>query len=235
MAPGITFDRLSFLFKIEPVEPNFQAQSRRTSAQNFWEPPNIRQAYRRFSRPLYRWKGGYVSSIPASEQAQLQTAKIFRAATVFTQSPGTDHLLAVNIDAQRRSVGSDRSWRTLSFDYRRIGSSNQYRFYVCPEAPRARLSTPGPANWMPQLLPTCYNPPVQPNPQGQVVAATHVNAGLIGKLPILIALAAFSAPCNQQQQVLMSSIRPNAWHPHSYAPGRGELPKRKWLDASTHF
>ena len=76
---------------------------------------------------------------------------------------------------------------------------------------------------MPQLLPSCYDPLARHDAHGHLVQSPNVNAGLIGKIPILIALAAFSAPKDQLRQALTAAIRPNLWNGHTYATGRGNV------------
>lgn len=60
---------------------------------------------------------------------------------------------------------------------------------------------------MPQLLPSVYDCQTE-NPRAQ--------AGLIGSLPLLIALAAFSAPPAALGTVLTSCLRPRSWRTHQY-------------------
>ena len=61
-------------------------------------------------------------------------------------------------------------------------------------------------------MPRVYNDPTR----------NRVNAGLIGKLPLLIAIAAFSAPRAHLIDVLTNCIRPSEWRPHAFPSGRNE-------------
>ena len=60
---------------------------------------------------------------------------------------------------------------------------------------------------MPQLLPKVYDLKTGP---------PRIQAGLVGSLPILLSLAAFSAPPPYLLGVFRNSLIPGAWRPHQY-------------------
>ena len=139
---------------------------------------------------------------------------MYHAATVFTQNPDTPHLLAVPFDARTRSVQNfGRGWQRITFTHHRGGgnSSNDYYSYISNQGAEPRIAAPGSARWMPQLLPAWYNCDTRHDTRSQ--------AGLIGELPLLFALASFSAPPTSQG-VLLNSVARGTWHPHGLPTGR---------------
>ena len=214
-------ESLSFLFKIDSLRPNFDVQPRQTYDHGWWRPSTLETAYIRESGPLHRWLGGHVQPVSTEDDAYRVDPQVFGAATVFTHRPGTMHLLAANCDAQKTLVSSQGGWRPLHFGHNRIGSTDCYLSYVDPEALHQQMPAPGSGPWMPQLVPRCYDWVASHDTGGHAIPPTRKNVGLIGKLPLLIALAAFSAPSNQVRQVITDSVQPNKWKHHSYAQGRG--------------
>ena len=86
------------------------------------------------------------------------------------------------------------------------------------------LAAPGPARWIPRLLPAVYDWQPELNSSGQRTCHTPTSAGLIGSLPLLISLAAFSAPQASLVQTLTGSIAPGVWRPHTLDSGRTSTP-----------
>ena len=146
--------------------------------------------------------------IAAHEEVNHPLGQIHSAATVFTQNPDTPHLLVVPFDARRRDViGYPGAWKPLTFRHVRIDSTQRTYSYVSANGDRQHIAAPGSPHWMPQLLPTVYDIQSQ---------STRTQAGLIGSIPLLIALAAFSAPVSFLQSVLTLCVRPGQWQPHQY-------------------
>ncbi len=135
----------------------------------------------------------------------------FRTATVFSQEPQTPQLLAVEYDATAEDVLDNvkGEWQPLSF--RQKGDYS----YVDGHGDMSALPFPGSLTWMPQLLPVCYNC------RDTNLAA----AGLIGKLPLLISLVAFSCPPTTLylDYVLTNHVFPGMWYPHDGLTGRESL------------
>ena len=167
---------------------------------------------------LLRWEGGRISIVPENDDIRGIDLNryVYRAATIFTQYPDTPHLLAVPFDARTRSVHHfGRGWQRITFIHNRVGnsSSNAYYSYISNQGAEPRIAAPGSARWIPQLLPGWYNCDTRHD--------TRIQAGLIGELPLLFALASFSAPpTSQAQGVLLNSVARGTWHPHELPTGR---------------
>ena len=221
VAPAPIPKNLSFLFRVDSLLPNFDAEPYRATQQGTWDPPNKSHLYTRKNGDLYRWLGGRVQLVPPDDRVKgIKALTKFGAATVFTTNP---NLLAVNFDAGEAHVCSNGGWRPLSFKH--YGSSaespKRYLSFVDPEALHPRMPAPGAAHWTPQLIPHVYNWQEQSNSQGLPSAPPRINDGLVGKLPVLIAIAVFSAPSRKMNDVLTNHIWPNQWRLHNYASGRG--------------
>jgi hypothetical protein len=175
----------------------------------YFEPPTTSNAFLPGQPTQYQWRGGRVTRIhPARLEPYL-----FGTATVFTQMPDTTHLLAVNLDAGAVNVSDHTIWRNLSFNH--ISSRNGLGRYssIRVLGDQAQLAAPGARHWMTQLLPTIYNYQQQVDLRGEVIPPP-TSAGLIGDLTLLVALAAFSGPQPQLDQILTHCLRPGRWEPH---------------------
>ncbi|KAL9594934.1 MAG: hypothetical protein Q9179_005183 [Wetmoreana sp. 5 TL-2023] len=217
---------ISCLILYEPLEPNYEKQPIRkgmNGGNRYWAPPNRKNAYHRNNTraELFRWIGGRVQ-VPAANDVSRQRkldAYQYAVATVFTQFPDTDHLLAVPFHAETRNVDEVYGgWKVLSFNHVQHGT-NRTLSQVDLAGDQARLAAPGSGEWMPQLLPRIYDYDSNLTPD------RTTSAGLVGSLPILFALPAFSARQDELSQVLRTCLRPNKWlpHPHNHGhfQGRG--------------
>ena len=149
------------------------------------------------------------------------------AATIFTQRPDTDHLLAVDFDAATKNVDEDpRGWKVLTFHHHANGQNGTYS-YVDVVGAEQHLAAPGSNDWMPQLMPGIYDYQ-EVNINGVPVTSGTQSAGLIGSLPLLLALAAFSAPPDSLATAF-SCLRPGMWLPHNLHSGRSEYCSIAWL------
>lgn len=134
--------------------------------------------------------------------------RIYSAATVFTQNPDTPHLLTVPFDARVTHPHlNNGGWQTLCFHHLRINATPRTYSAVSATGDRQHIAAPGSPRWMPQLLPPVYD---------FQTGSPRTQAGLIGSIPLLIALAAFSAPPNVLVGVLTTCVRPRAWQPHQF-------------------
>ncbi|KAL8672074.1 MAG: hypothetical protein Q9168_003469, partial [Polycauliona sp. 1 TL-2023] len=161
-----------------------------------------------------------MTDITAGELKEKHT--LYDVATIFTQWSDTSHLLAVAFDAEKKDVAEDYGgWKVLSFDH--IPRNELQRTYssVGVAGAEKQLAAPGSSTWMPQLLPTIYNYDPSPNQSNQ---QRPNSAGLIGSLPLLFALPAFSAPPLQLSHVLTSFMQPGRWLTHQLPHGRGSYP-----------
>lgn len=208
------FQSLSFFVRIDHLEPNYQAQPAQHGQNTYWSPPDIRTAYTHRGSILFRWHGGTMTHVLANNSIGHALHHIHSAATVFTQNPDTPHLLIVPYDARLRHANlNPGGWRPLVFRHVRIGNTQHTYSAVLANGDCQHIAAPGSPHWMPQLLPRVYDYQTGPH---------RTQAGLIGSLPLLIALAAFSAPSTALVGVLPASVRPRRWmpHQHHYPAGR---------------
>ena len=209
---------VSFYVRIESLEPNYQAQPIRHGPFNYWSPPTIRTGYTRTSRSLFRWRGGIMTRV----SAHVPLGQSFSAATIFTQNPDTPHLLVVPFDAQvTHAHENNGGWRPLVFHHFRIGNTQHTYSAVSAFGDRQHIAAYGSPHWMPQLLPRVYD---------FQNGSSRIQAGLIGSIPLLIALAAFSAPPTALEGVLTTCVRPGVWRPHQY-----QYPAGRELECSIFF
>ena len=211
---------ISFYVVIDRLEPNCQEQPSQHGSHGYWVPPTIRTGYITRIRSLFHWTGGIMTHITAHEEVGHPLGEIYSAATVFTQHPDTPHLLVVPFDVRRRNVaGHPGGWRPLTFGHVRIANTQHTYSAVLVNGDHQHIAAPGSPRWMPQLLPRVYDDQTR---------STRIQAGLIGSIPLLIALAAFSAPTSFLSSVLTNCLRFQRWHPHQYQyPAGRKLRKSK--------
>ena len=165
---------------------------------------------------LLCWEGGRISIVPANNPIRgiNLNGYVYRTATIFTQYPDTPHLLAVPFNARTRSVHPSfgRGWQHVTFNHIRVGNSGDaYYSYISTCGGEQKIAARGSQNWIDQLLPGWYDCDPRHDTRNQ--------AGLIGELPLLFALAAFSAPPTSQA-CLPHSIAPGKWIRHGQSTGR---------------
>ena len=201
---------ISFYIRLAPLTPNYQSQPARHGAHGFWVPPNIMTGYTRGPDYTFRWMNGDITHVGSNDPIGRSLHQTYSAATVFTQYPNTPRLLVVPFDAQRRNViDSPGGWRPLAFHHIPIDDTQRTYSALSANGDRQYIAVPGPTHWMPQLLPPIYNY------QGGGGKA-RIQAGLIGSLPLLIALAAFSAPPSVLLGVLTNCVQPMVWRRHQF-------------------
>ena len=214
---------LSFIVRIQPLRPDLNVQSIQTMQHGWWMPPTRRNAYIRDEPvPLFRWSAGNMHVINHNSPQNLyNNQNLHSAATVFTQMPDTPHLLAVNYDAQSVDVDTQQvGWRQLSFDFKHVPNTPMTRSYVTTFGEYGQIASPGSPHWMPQLLPKIYNFHSH-DVNGHPIPSTRMQGGLVGSLPLLIALAVFSAPRDALIPVLVARLHPSAWEPHEFQDPQG--------------
>lgn len=206
-----------FLAMIEPLAPDFNIQPVRHDSNGCWVPPNTFKAYMQgdTATMFFRWTAGLVNFIPADDR--LRRAKHidlveYRTASVFTQYPGTSRVLALPFDARAKNASHySLKWHPIRFDHIEVRKRESYFSSISTLGAEPVIAAPGSPSWIPQLLPSvydCYD-----------VQSQRKHAGLVGDLPLLLALAAFSAPPTKLK-VLKYSLQPNKWAPHQYPNGR---------------
>ncbi|KAL8798174.1 MAG: hypothetical protein Q9182_006886 [Xanthomendoza sp. 2 TL-2023] len=212
---------LGCLVLFEPLAPNYEKQPIRVGTDGgnkFWAPPNRKNAYirDRFRARLFRWEGGRMSDITATDLGKKQSLSLHSVATIFTQWQDTTHLLAVTFDAETKDVAEENGgWKVLSFDHI-LQPGTQGRVYssVGVAGAQQQLAAPGSPAWMPQLLPEIYDYDARQS------TVQPISAGLIGSLPLLFALPAFSAQPDLLSSILVRHMRPNEWLHHNRDHGR---------------
>ena len=199
---------MSFYVLIDHLEPDYQKQPSQHASHRYWSPPTIRTGYTMRSRSLFHWSGGIMTHISAHEEVGHPLGWVHSAATVFTQNPDTRHLLAVPFDVRQRNVTEyPGAWRPLTFRHIQIANTQQVYSAVLANGDHQHVATRGSPYWMPQLLPRVYDDQIR---------STRIQAGLIGSIPLLIALAAFSAPISFLSSVLTNCLWLHRWQPHQY-------------------
>lgn len=142
-------------------------------------------------------------------------SKKYSTATIFTQYPDTHHFLAVPFDAETKGVAEHYGgWKVLSFNHELHGGMmNEIFSSVDLAGDQQHLAAPGSYDWMPQLLPGIYDYDLAKT------SPPRKSAGLVGSLPILFALPAFSARPELLSTILTSCLGPNTWIPHKHRHG----------------
>lgn len=212
---------LSFLVVYDPLYPDYTVCQSSAHPLHHWTPPSKPEAYFRTIGSMYRWEGGRIAKIPENDPIRRERLGQYSSATVFTQEPDTDHLLAKNFNAQTKSLARESAvWKVLRFNHiARDGQSTYSSVNLFGAQPQ--LAAPGSFSWLPQLLPAIYDFYEVTNEGGRRPPTT-VSAGLIGSLPLLLAMAAFSAPAHSLAHAL-DCIQPGIWRPHGLPSGRSRF------------
>ena len=211
---------LSFVAKIEEIRPNDMQPSRmQDHPQGFFLPPDRRDAYDTRSHYILRFSGGRFHDF-TNDDAFCATEMVpYDSATLFSQAPNTDHLLMVPFDARKRNISScEYGWRCPVFDHITEMSPKTFAS-VTFVGGEAGLPAHAPPPWS-QLIPAPYLYQVTDDIKGRLVQPSCIFAGLIGSLPLLVALAAFSAPPDKLTATMMNSVQGGRWRAHNYLPGR---------------
>lgn len=213
--------------KVEEIRPNFESQPprRRDDPRGFFNPPDRHDAYDTRSVSFFRYRGGIFGEVDQNDPVHgVQLTQIYDTATIFSQAFRTDHLLTVPFDARTRNVSeTQHDWRCLGFDYQPASSGGTYALLAFIGAEEC---LPADVTGWEELIPQPYRYQ-ETNDSGNPELSETTCAGLIGKLPLLVALAAFSA-CPDQLRASLTRTRSPAgqWVPHNYPTGRQYLPTR---------
>ena len=213
--------------KVEEIRPNFENQPprRRDDPRGFFNPPDRHDAYDTRSVSFFRYRGGIFGEVDQNDPVHgVQLTQIYDTATIFSQAFRTDHLLTVPFDARTRNVSeTQHDWRCLGFDYQPASSGGTYALLAFIGAEEC---LPADVTGWEELIPQPYRYQ-ETNDSGNPELSETTCAGLIGKLPLLVALAAFSA-CPDQLRASLTRTRSPAgrWVPHNHHTGRQYLPTR---------
>lgn len=210
----------SFIVKIEEIRPN-QVHANRSldHPQGFFLPPDRRNGYDTKSGHTFRYayQNNVLQAAP-SDAVNIQALEIYRSATIFSQATSTDHLLMVPFDARTRNVANHtHDWRSISFNHKGRTSTSTYASLAFI-GEKENLPAPLPPGWN-QLIPRPYRFPASDG-DGNTIQSTTSFGGLIGELPLLIALAAFSSVPNALSATLVNHTRGGRWRPHNHNTGR---------------
>ena len=205
----ISTANISFYVRLHPLAPDYSVQPARYGPYGYWAPPNDSTSYTRGPSYTFRWMNGNMTHIGSNDPVVSSLYQTHSTATVFIQNPDTPHLLVVPFDAQRTNVfNNPGGWRPLFFHHIRVDNTRTYSA-VSANGDRQHIAAPGLTRWMPQLLPPVYN-----CQSGS--GSGRIQAGLIGSLPLLIALAAFSGPPSVLVGILTNCLQPMVWRPHQF-------------------
>ena len=209
---------------VEEIGPDDQIQPPRRSdhPQGFFIPPDQSNALITRSGYLFRYRNGVFQEVAQDDRVRTQGMEFHNAATVFSQATSTDHLLTVPFDARAHNV-SDREydWRNLGFEHKTVPHEGTY----------ASLTFIGEKDCLPAVVPAWEKLIPQPyryqktDANGDPIAPGTTCAGLIGSLPLLLALVAFSArPTALRNAITTSKSTTGCWVPHNFTTGRQSPP-----------
>lgn len=173
-----------------------------------WCPPKEKKSLQGYDSRWYLWAEGRMAEIsdPGSSHREKHSS-----ASLFVRDQH-ETLLAANLDATQDEFSrvQHACWREIKFYLNRT-TNGDYSFV---DYAGQSTETPAtmPAHMVPQLLPQIYNG-----------SSSRTNRGLVGRLPILIGLAALSAEPAHVNEVLTNSIRLGSWRHHGHRNGRREL------------
>ena len=181
-------------------------------------PPSIKGAFSGGPDEFFRWKGGRVTECVNSPYAtgldlssvQYRTATIFLTVPSFHEAPLRVLFIAAACNAQTSAVteSSLPGWRQLCFRETLIEDDSSKacfsHIFLGDGMYTEKLGYIKQANWKSQLLPEFYE------------IGDWSSRGLTGQLPLLLALAAFSAPEARLVSVMTESLRLGEWRPHQY-------------------
>ena len=206
------------MVRIEPLSPDYEhGETIKHEGGGHWVPPITPNGLREDGNALLlRWEGGRIAEVPSNNSVHSTNLdrNVYQTATVFTQVPDTPHLLAVPINAKTNNIQQQfgRGWQRILFNHIQVPNSNRYYSYISHRGGELTIAAPTPHHWTPELLDPWYD-------CKDTQHATRKQAGLIGELSLLFALAAFSVPPTSQRY-LVNSMAPGKWIPHGQNTGR---------------
>ena len=210
-------DNFSFLIKEQGVEPSGQQSERVKNGR--WFPPHKRHGIQDMGNPSYfRWTNGVVETMTWNEFRPLvHNRNPVDTATVFYSE---DSFFAVNFDARRHHVRESLlgDWKDIGFHYVRLTTPAQPpRLYAQLDYAPAHTHLPahGSSRWIPDLFPPTYH--FQANDAFMPNAS---NAGLIGRLPLIFSLVAFSCASEHVAHYTRHCVQRQRWAPHNRPHGR---------------
>ena len=230
----MALQRFSFIFRIDHIAPDWNGQAIQNFNDGGWKPPTWALGLRTVENGrLYRWESGVASILARNDPAYVAVVQHpeeyeYSAGTVFTQAPYSQRFFAVNFDARWNNIDPNWRWEQLMFNH--VPHQAGQGFYYSDLGllrDSHNLATLTNADWQRDLFPS-----------GMRCDGTHAfaqnrrTAGLIGSLPFLLAVIAFSGPRESLADILQYCLRPSQ-HPTSsqgrwqHFPGQihGSMPR----------
>ncbi|KAI9775431.1 MAG: hypothetical protein M1839_001126 [Geoglossum umbratile] len=228
--------KFSFFFQVSELSLNQTYTPGADGLLGYWVPPNNREAFVIRYGPLCYWEDGAVScylpagSTPTYIKNAVPGIEEISTASAFIQQQ-TGRLLAVPLNVAVSDLRSAlHGWMTVGFHHLYPDNSPAGSAGSAPHvgihnlscldytADQDRLAAPGSRTWVDELLPAVYDyqtpAPNTPLP---------VSGGLCGKLPLILALLAFSSREEMTDRVLCNSFKRKYYQPHGYPTGRNVL------------
>ena len=206
------------MFSLQEIEPNYENHAPRNVG-GHWAPPIRRSGIKARGHPhRFRWRSGTPEALTAAQFTNLTQGRTpFDVATMFATN---GKFRAVPFNASTTSVQSHNlgDYKEVEFQYVRLGPSAQpLQLYSQVEfaGAHARLAASGQSHWIRDLFPEAYHWRAQ-----DASFANATNAGLIGRLSMILALAAFSCPVQSVGYVISNCLRHKEWRHHNSPHGR---------------
>lgn len=215
-------ENLGFLYSIDALETIYTekrrprylmiASEKGNDIARYWFPPIRAKQFKCQYGNMYRWRAGKESEKLEDYE---RPEKKFHVASVFFQSQ-QDNFLAVFKDCTEHDIAAeDQGWSQIGFHHNE-GSVSQVDIgteYQSLAAPADETS------WMPQVIPQVYNY------KGENLATKFGGQprGLCGKLSLLIAMAAFSAPVDRAEATVRQCFGYKTWRRHQFDTGVGSM------------
>jgi hypothetical protein len=221
---------IRFCFRADEITVDMR-QIRYCNLKYFPLPPAGSESYSRTPGRTFRYDGGHVTTVRLENELPLwPTAKDpttnpthFGSATLFTQRPRGMHWLAINIDpCETHPIDNEVDFKPLMFNHRARPGTNSFYSYVSVAGDKCQLvarAQPNADHWISELFTAQYH---WYGANGQVPHPE--SGGLIGDLPLVLGLAAFSAQVEDVSRVLEKAIGPQTWRRQGTTPA-GKLSK----------
>jgi hypothetical protein len=217
-----TSQQLRFLFQVDSIEPK-NGSSIEGSFYD-WMPPSHTQDYELTrsvpnpSSPWYSWTSSTVAIQPPASPGSPPPETVEENTTTLFWDFRTSRYYGVSTDCRDQDVatfeeeGHPAGWKTLAFSY--IQQNGRHLTLVHFFGENEGLGAPASASWMPQFLPsTSALPPSRPRRQPG-------NTKLVGKISLLVALAALSGDFDKLPEVMRQAFKPPYWRHHELGSGR---------------
>jgi hypothetical protein len=175
---------------------------------SFWMPPVRTSQFRRTAGNIYRWRLGESSLITGKETLGME---VYSTVSMFYQAR-QDNFLVARVDCTRDAQLN--GWSQTRFK-NKLNNISEVGFFGAKLGLSA--SAKG-STWMPQLLPQVYDHRARDTGKHRLDTQ---DGGLCGDLPILFAMAAYSAKVEDAEAVIAECFKLGGWVPHAAELGIG--------------